>query len=988
MAASVGSSSRLPQGADGSRRPQRWLASKAGPELVGRRDELARLEDERRRAAAGELRFVLLLGEAGVGKSRLARELLWRRGRATGLFARAHPLGASAAFGVWTEALAPALDALSDEELIDACGGLLDDLASLFVRVASVRGSVPERDPPVPRLLQGLGRLIGSLSRNGPLIAVIDDVHFADASSWGALRYFARNLDDARLLVVATSRPAELAELEIGGQILFELDEDGLMSRMHLAPLERSGLGELAEAVIGGPAPAALVDWVGERSQGNPLYAIGLVRALLDEHADLSDPRLERLPERLTERVAARVRRFEPAWRDILELTAAVGRPISLNELTELADAPLDQLGPILAGLVDAGIVLEDERGRELTYEIQHPVLRDVIYQETGGARRRVLHRQVARWLRSRGHLAEAALHFARSAEPGDDEAVEVLLDAMRQAEQREAFPEALDLQAELVELLPPSDVRWLEVLEAMYWRAEWLVDHRAETHAPVVIRALRAIDGLLEGSPDHARRATVKFRLANFLAWGTGELEAAQEACERARELFDRAGEERQALLAAREVGWIKGLRGDLVAMARDSECVVREAEAREDRFVEMQGLAAVGYSANFRGAFAEAEAALRRAAVIAREDDKAYRLTVVLGVLAAGIAGQGRATDALALIEEARSSNPDYRDSILVELEAMVRWLAGDFPAAFAATRDALAWVGGATRRRAFGLVFGGISALEVGDVAEAERLIARAHAVVGERQWQFFPALALWGEALVDWHGGRPSRCVATLRPAAAGLSAIEARKWATYVLCDLAEVAADAGDATAAAAAAADLLDVARFVELPMYRGLAATASAWASLAAGEGEQAAEHAREATRLLDGIGCRAHLARAHYALGRSLPADARSDAVLALEQAAALLDQCGASWRRGRALDALRRLGSTGRRAAAAALGPGSLTRREREVARLAASGMTAREIAAALFVGERTVESHLASTYAKLGVNSKLELVRRGRELGLA
>ena len=132
----------------------------------------------------------------------------------------------------------------------------------------------------------------------------------------------------------------------------------------------------------------------------------------------------------------------------MLELIAVVGRPISLTELTDLVGASLIGLGPTLTGLVDAGIVLEEERGRELAYEIQHPVLRDVVYQETGGARRRALHRQVARWLRSRGQLAEAALHFARSAEPGDDEAVEVLLDAMRQAEQREAFPEALELQA------------------------------------------------------------------------------------------------------------------------------------------------------------------------------------------------------------------------------------------------------------------------------------------------------------------------------------------------------------------------------------------------------------------------------------------------------------------------------------------------------------------------------------------------------------
>ena len=136
------------------------------------------------------------------------------------------------------------------------------------------------------------------------------------------------------------------------------------------------------------------------------------------------------------------------------------------------------------------------------------------------------------------------------------------------------------------------------------------------------------------------------------------------------------------------------------------------------------------------------------------------------------------------------------------------------------------------------------------------------------------------------------------------------------------------------------------------------------------------------------MSGTGWTAHLARSHYALGRSLPAEARSDAVDALEHAAAMLERCGSVWRRDRCLEALRRLGSAGRRAAAAALGPGSLTRREREVARLAATGMSAKEIAQALFVGKRTVETHLASVYAKLGVDSKLQLVRRADELGLS
>ena len=82
-----------------------------------------------------------------------------------------------------------------------------------------------------------------------------------------------------------------------------------------------------------------------------------------------------------------------------------------------------------------------------------------------------------------------------------------------------------------------------------MYARAEWLIDHRAETNARVAVRALRAIDALLEDSADHARRAIVKFRLANFLAWGLGELEPARDACLLAQELFDRAGDRRQTL-------------------------------------------------------------------------------------------------------------------------------------------------------------------------------------------------------------------------------------------------------------------------------------------------------------------------------------------------------------------------------------------------------------------------------------------------------
>jgi len=857
--------------------------------LVGRRDEMTALEDEFARAAAGEFRVVLLSGEAGVGKSRLGRELLARHPEAAGMFARAHPLGVTAAFGVWTEAIDPLLRGRSDPEVTAACGGLLDDLASLFHRVAVIRGSLPDREPPLPRLLQGLAAMLRNLARQAPVIAVLDDVHFADASSWEALRYFARHLDDTRLLVVATGRSGDLAGQEVAAQALFELDEDGFLRRLEVVPLDRHTMRELSETIIGQPPTAALVDWVGQRARGNPLYVISLVRGLLEEHADLSAPS-HRLPEGLTERMAARTRGADAISRAVLDMLAVTGRPLPLADLAALTGLSAERLDPILAGLIAGRAVAEGQRAGELIYEIQHPLITDVIYQQISGARKRALHRQAARSLLESGRLAEAALHFARSALPGDEEAVRVLLDAIRQAEQREAFRETLDLLSELVEILPPADPRCLDVLGAMYWQAEWVVDHRAETRAETAIRALRAIDGLLARSAGDARRATVKFRLANFLAWGTGELpEAEQDCCEAVR-LFEAAGEQRQALLARREIGWIRYLRGDVGGMAGESARVVAAAEALGDRFVAMQGLVAFGYSSILRARFADGEPAIRRAAGIAEQDEKAYRLTAALSLLAAAVTLQGRSEESAALFERARSVNPAFRDTILIELETFVHWMAGDFTSAVATARELTAWVVSGARRRALGLACGGLAAAETGDLREAERLLGRARQGLGGRDWSYFLLYTRYGEAVLTWHAGQPAECAETLADVAAGLIGMDALAGCVFVLTDLAEAAVDAKDEQAAAAAARQLDDVARIAGLGVHRGIAATGAAWASLVGGQPDAGATKATEAVGLLSSAGWRSHLGRAHDILGRSLAAADRPGAVAALEHAAA--------------------------------------------------------------------------------------------------
>jgi DNA-binding CsgD family transcriptional regulator len=949
--------------------------------LVGRRAELAELEREYKRAAAGEFRSVLILADPGIGKTRLAREFLARkRGRAITLVARAYPLGESVSFGVWSEALESHLRELGAEEISRLCGGFLDDLATVVRSIAAARQPFLEADPPRLRLLEGLAVLMANVSSRLPAVVFFDDAHFADASSWEALGYLVRNLSDARVLVLAAARPAELSENDAATDLVLGLEQEALLKRLEPRALDQGALSDLAEAVLNDLPPEALLDWLAERSRGNPLFALGLLQALMDEGSDPSAPQLRSLPEELAERVAARVRGLDEPELATLEALATAGRQVEFRDLVAFTGLPIDRLPATLERLVRSRLVSEEELGRELSYEVAHPLIEEAIYQRIGGARRRGLHRLIGRTLLAAGRLGEAAPHFARSAEVGDQQAIEALRNAVRQAEQRGAYPEALTILDALVGLIPPGDERWLDVLDALSWGADWVVDHRADAHAVLGVKAMRSIDALLEGSPDPALRATVKFRLANFLGWGTGNLDEAERACADARSLFETSRDRSSALLAENELAWIRGLRGDYPAMEAAATAVSETAAATGERFAAIQAAHARGFAAFIRGRFREAEVALRRSNELARAERKVYRLTVGLTQLACLLAAQGRVEEALPLVEEAKAFDPAWRDSLLPEWETIVFWFAGDFQAALACAQDAAARsVGELSKRRAIGVVFASLAAAEAGQPKLVHSHLDRARRAFGYRDWQFFSHACGHPEALLAWQEGRTSDALAGFRQTAERILGTGAEPFAALVFVDLAELASECDETEAEAEAASELEAIARRIDRDLYYALAAMGSA----CRGDGDAA----RRAVDLLATTGCRAFHARALALLGRSALDSDRVEAVETLERAAAAFEACGAIWRRDCVRNSLRRLGPRGRRAAAAILGPSSLSRREREVARLAAQGRTAREIAERLFISQRTVETHLANVYAKLGVRSKIELVRRASELAL-
>jgi DNA-binding CsgD family transcriptional regulator len=237
----------------------------------------------------------------------------------------------------------------------------------------------------------------------------------------------------------------------------------------------------------------------------------------------------------------------------------------------------------------------------------------------------------------------------------------------------------------------------------------------------------------------------------------------------------------------------------------------------------------------------------------------------------------------------------------------------------------------------------------------------------------------------EAIIHWFAGDFPAALASAQDAAArAVGELSKRRalgvvFAALVFIDLAELAATCGEADTTVEAAEALGAIARHVDRDLYDALAGMGSACC------GDAGA--ARHAVDLLSATGCKAFHARALHDLGRCLLDEDRAEAVETLKRSAAAFESCGATWRREQVRELLRGLGARGRRAVTAGLGPSGLTPRERQVARLAAEGRTAREIGEHLFIGERTVETHLANVYAKLGVRSKIELARRASELTL-
>ena len=399
--------------------------------LVGRRAEWRRLQTAWLDASAGGPLCVVLEGEAGIGKSHLAQELLmWatRKGISTAR-ARAYAAEGRLSYAPITDWLRSA--ALRQGVLrLDARS--LGDVAQLVPELLSDRPDLADRRQPMgpqhrQRFFQSLARAV--LSAQRPLLLVLDDLQWCDQDTLEWLHYLLRFDARAPLLLVGTARLEEVGPRHPLTTLLSDLRGSGQLTELALGPLDAADTAELAVRVAGRMLDPDETRRLFDQTEGQPLFVVETIRALVgsSEHAPLPTTQPAagsgpgRLPPKVHAVIAARLAQLSDPTREIVRLAATIGRSFTLDLLIDASASDIDGVVAAIDELWQRQIVREHGTS---AYDFSHDRIREVAYTDMSAARRSMLHRRVAQALErgsganGDGVSAQVAAHYEQGGLP------------------------------------------------------------------------------------------------------------------------------------------------------------------------------------------------------------------------------------------------------------------------------------------------------------------------------------------------------------------------------------------------------------------------------------------------------------------------------------------------------------------------------------------------------------------------------------------
>jgi DNA-binding CsgD family transcriptional regulator len=941
--------------------------------LVARDRELLELSDACTTAASGEGRFLMLAGEAGVGKTRLANAGIAASGLAC--LRGAAPARGSTPYAPIVAALRSFLqrhpDGLSG-------GGRL--LAPLGVLLPELQASRRARDRET--LADAIRVGFETVGRAAPTIVFLDDLQWADAATLELIPALAEAAEHWPLLLLGAHRNDEIPRGHPLRRLRSDLRRAGRLHELVLEPLGPPATAALAAEILGGQPSPALGAALYDRTQGVPFFVEEFAAALKNgarltdspRGLELADGSSLPLPETIREAVRLRTDGLSPRGRASLEAAAAIGGRIELELLSALdCDTGLEEL-------LERELLQEAEPG---TGAFRHDLTREAVSADTAWPRRRALHRTLAGLLETRGvHPSLVAEHWLAGGEPS--RARPRLLEAARRFCDMHAYRDAAAAARTSLELWPAGEDEpgRLKVLDQLGRCAE-LCGELAEAQ-----QAWEEVAAGLEGSRDLRRRAIVAQKLATVYelqgAW-TKAAAAHAEAGDRFEDLGRPAD-------AASE--WFRAAEAhDDVVKAMELLERARAAAALADRRdLELRCLSSRGFWLAKTGRQEEGFAAIRSAVSQALADhqvDAAVDAYWALGALADAWSDYESAQTAFEeAVELCQTQGKRAEEAFCLSCLAVVLRHRGEWAQAEKLSREVLeSSVSSNVGKTHALLTLGHISAAR-GSTKRAQPLLSRGLALAREIGLQGSTVDGEIGLGLVDELEGRPSAYwdgLANFPPELlAGGYAPGLATASTF--------AARRNDAPLVHACAEALAKWALRFGNAGTLGALAHCLGEVALLDGQAERAAEHFSQALERLTEVDAPFERAGTQKRAGLALAASGERElGVEMLTSAYRTFRKLGARPYAVEVAADLQGLGEKvdqrlGRRAAGD-LERGGLTPRELEILRLVAVGRTNREIAKQLFLSPRTVDMHVRNMFAKLGCRSRAEATGRAHELHL-
>jgi ATP/maltotriose-dependent transcriptional regulator MalT len=956
-------------------------------QLVGRVEEMSSLDQLLPELDQGRSAAILLVGEPGIGKTRLLAELGARadaRGHLV-LSGSASELELDLPFSVFVDALDEYVRGLDRNQF-----GALDDdvrteLAHVFPSLTTlVTGRQAASQHERYRSHRAVRSLLEQLASTRPLVLVLDDVHWADSASIELLGALLRRPPATPVLLALAVRPRQVADRLSAA--LERASRAGLLTRVELSALSAEEARELLGAAVDrGDASVLYVE-----SGGNPFYLQQLARSL---HRAGGAPAVQGetslaaigVPSTVAAALTEELTLLSDSARLALEGAAVAGDPFE----PELAAASAGMPEPTVMEAIDELLQLDLLRPTDVPrrFRFRHPLVRRAVYESTAAGWRLAAHERCAEALAGRGAPASArAHHVERSAREGDTGAVAVLREAGEEAV-RLAPASAAHWFAEALRLLPataPAEER----IELLVARARALTaagrfndSHSAlldalaivPDHSPALrARLARACAGAesnlgqqdqagdrlasaLEGLPDQGSREAVALMLeltVNAL-WRTRH-EAMHEAAERAVNAARRLGDTPLTAAALAELALADSIKGaaDRAESSRSEAAALVDSLSDDELARHLEAAAWLGGVELYLDRYAEGEAHANRALAVARATGQGELFVLLAATLGGLYRQRGKLAEAGELLD------------------------GGIEAARLLGNTHALMW----------NLMGRSAAALRQGD---AELALATAQESVdlsqaAESNFHSAEAAADLAAALLET--GQPERAVELLLDSAGGeeLVLIGGSPRARYLeVLTRSWLALDRNAEAERAAAAAQAW--ASTVQLPMAAAWADRAAAAVELSGGDPARAAGHGLSSAAAADAAGAPVEAALSRTLAGRALAqAGERDRAATELQRAAGTFEECGALRFRDEAERELRKLGHRIHRrtrpGSADGTGLESLTERELQLARLVVDRKTNPEIAAELFLSQKTVETHLRNIFRKVGVSSRVELAR--------